>query len=239
MKSTHPLPYYAVKITQSFMPILSAQRRNEETKTTNALPLLARIKNSIKGKTMDNIKLVRTSIEDYDLYNRLKQNSYRSQLSLNTSETLGLGNETVKTHETLSFLVGKYKNKISNWQKDKHVFMDAYDFEEPIEVCHVITITNAKQTTMEIRWLKNPEVIRTDWHSNFNLDSVPEMLKEAKPNKQTPWQKRGITEEEYKKRQAISRLEEIQEQRPEAFNKLLELLESGQLEKLNFLGHSA
>lgn len=176
------------------------------------------------------VKLKRTSEEDYKLYKRLVASEDRANLELLSKEELGLNGNSTKTVNLLSFVVGKYKNKIESDFKSMQVFLDVYDTADPIEVANIITIDNGKTKIVEIRWIVDPDIIINEWDRDFDLESKPQ-IQEA-PRKKPKWETMGISKEEFNKRKARSSLDEMQEQNPEQFNALLDLIESGNLVKL-------
>jgi len=183
----------------------------------------------VNGERM-NIKLKRTSEEDYKLFSRLVANKDRAILEQTSQNNLGIADGSTKTVQTLSFIVGKYKNKIESEFKDKQVFLDVYDTAEPKEIAKLITIDNGKSKIVEIRWIEDPLIINEEWDRDFDLDSKPQI--ELPPRKKPKWEMLGITEEEFNKRKAMSSLDELQEQNPEQFTSLLDLVKSGNLAKL-------
>jgi hypothetical protein len=183
----------------------------------------------VNGEKM-NIKLKRTSEEDYKLFSRLVANSDRAILEQISQDHLGITGGSTKTVQTLSFIVGKYKNIIEREFKDKQVFLDVYDTAEPKDIAKVITIDHGKSKIVEIRWIVDPFIINEEWDRDFNLDSKPQI--ERPPRKKPKWEMMGITEEEFNKRKAMSNLDELQEQNPKQFSALLDLVKSGNLNKL-------
>ncbi|MFT5636399.1 MAG: hypothetical protein ACI89T_001864 [Cognaticolwellia sp.] len=183
----------------------------------------------VNGEKM-NIKLKRTSEEDYKLFNRLVANADRAILEQISQGHLGIDGGSTKTVQILKFIVGKYKNKIESEFKDKQVFLDVYDTAEPKEIAKVISIDNGKSKIVEIRWIVDPFIINEEWDRDFDLDSKPQI--ESPPRKKHKWEIMDITEEEFNKRRAMSNLDELQEQNPEQFTALLDLVKSGNLNKL-------
>jgi hypothetical protein len=206
----------AVFSGEEALPILTIKKKKQPT-------LSEKIKSKFLGK---NMKLKNTSQEEFDLFTQLTANKDRSVLEVTSKEKLGLNGQSTKTIELLSFIVGKYKNKITDKFESLRVFKDVYDREDPVEVAKIITITNGKKKTVEIRFNVDPELIKTEWHNDFGLDSKPELHEAPKKVKQTKWEIMGMSEAEFNKRKIMSRLEDVIEQHPEKFDKWLTQMET-------------
>lgn len=236
--------------TDPLKPLLNALNRNKQVETPYYIQkelekgeqiqvLSTRSKREklvkVRGEKM-NVELKRTTRADYELLNRLVANKDRAKLEQVSEDKIGLTGNSTKTVKLLSFIVGRYKNKIESEFNTQKVFLDVYDRADPVEVAKIITIDNGKSKIVEIRWITDPIIITDEWDRDFALDNKPDI--QELPRKATPWEKRGLTEEEFNKRKAMSRLEDIQEQNPKQFQALLDLVESGNLEKLVKLADS-
>jgi hypothetical protein len=185
---------------------------------------LEQFASKFRSGIMKNITLKNSSKEDYELFTHLVANKDRAKLTTDSTKEIGLKKQSVRTSESLTFIVGKYRNKIYDALKEKQVFLDIFDREDPMEFAKVNTLINGEHKTIEIIWLVDPEIIRTEYHENFDLDSVP--LIQEQPRKQNPWEKRNLTEEEYNKLKLQSRLDDLMEQSPEKFAKLLDFIDT-------------
>lgn len=183
----------------------------------------------VKGEKM-NTTLKRTTSTDYELFKRLVANTDRAKLEQISEEKIGITGNSTKTVKLLSFVVGRHRNKIESEFNTPKIFLDVYDRTEPVEVAKVITIEKDNSKTIEIRFVVDPAIITEEWDRDFDLESKP--LIQEKPRKPTPWEKRGLSEEVFNRKKSMSRLEDIQEQNPTQFQALLDLVESGNLDKL-------
>jgi hypothetical protein len=189
----------------------------------------------IKGEKM-NVELKRTTSAEYELFKRLIGNESRAILEQISKEKIGLTGKSTKTVELLSFIVGRYRNKIESELNSQKVFIDIYDRTDPVELAKVITIDKGNSKVIEIRWITDPTIITDEWDRAFDLASAPKT--QEKPRELTPWERRGLSEEEFNIKKSMSRLEDIQEQNPTQFQALLDLVESGNLDKLVKLADS-
>lgn len=231
-------------------PLFSALNRNKQVATPHYIQqeidkgdqiqvLSTRSKTEklvkVKGEKM-NVELKRTTSAEYELFKRLVGNEDRAKLEQISEEKIGLTGNSTKTIKLLSFIVGRYRNKIESEFNAQKVFLDIYDRTEPVEVAKVITIEKSNSKIVEIRWITDPAIITDEWDRAFDLKSTPQT--QVKPRIATPWEKRGLSEEEYNRKKSMSRLEDIQEQNPTQFQALLDLVESGNLDKLVKLADS-
>lgn len=201
--------------------VMTTRSKPKQAVEATTLQIIA---SKFKRGYMNNITLKNTSKEDYELYTRLVANKDRAILEIDSTTEIGLRKETTKTIETLSFIVGRYKNKIYDALKEKQIFVDVYDREDPMEIAKVITLTKGSHKTVEVRFNVDTKTILDEWHRDFNLDSKPET--QVKPRLATPWEKRGLSEEEFNKRRGMARLDDLLEQSPDKFQKLLDLIET-------------
>ncbi len=213
---------------EDILPILTIKKNKKDVDQSSST--LEKIKSKFRSGNMKNVTLKNTTEADYQLFTRLAANKDRATLTTNSVEELGLNKTSKKTKETLSFIVGKYKNKITDEYSHLRVFKDVYDRYDPMEVAQIITIQKGDHKIIEIRFITDQTIINGDWDDHFSLDSIPEI--HQAPVKKPKWERMGISEEEFNRKKGMARLEDIQEQNPTQFQALLDLVESGNLDKL-------
>lgn len=184
---------------------------------------------SVNTKKKKELKLVNgTTKEDIELFNRLLKNRGRCSPQ-NIPSKAGVNNAT-DVLETLIDFEMQPQYAISNGQESKTAFQ--YIGKRIIKTKKSNNPLMPEKKTTEIIWNIQPsEFMQWDIDNSINLP-------ERKVVKKEPWEEIGVTEGEYNRRKLEARLEDIQRVNPDAITSLLDLVNTGKLDKLIKLAES-